>query len=197
MTTVACGRASGAPAVSGRALYGSCESCHGAAGEGNALIGAPKIAGLPRWYLIHQLQSFRSGLRGKHPDDLEGLRMRAMSQQMASEAEIEAVVDYIAAMPPVTPDRTLTAADPAAGQALYAVCQACHGPQGEGSEAVKAPPIARLDDWYIARQLRKFQAGVRGRAENDTTGLQMAAMAATVPPDQVEHIAAYVRTLAK
>jgi cytochrome c553 len=193
----ACGQATGAPAVSGAQLYGGCESCHGAVGEGNALVGAPKIAAMPAWYLTTQLQNFRSGLRGKHPDDLEGLRMRAMSLQMMSDTEVTAVVEYIAALPALRPAHTLTAADPAAGQPYYTVCLACHGPQGEGNEALKAPPIARLDDWYVARQLRKFQTGVRGRAENDITGLQMAAMAATVPPDAVEHVAAYVRTLAQ
>jgi cytochrome c553 len=194
--TGACG-ASGAAAISGQQLYGACESCHGQTGEGTALIGAPAIAGLPSWYLTTQLQNFRAGRRGKHPDDPEGLRMRAMSLQMMSDAEVTAVVGYIAALPAVAPARTLTSADPGMGQPLYAVCLNCHGPDGQGNEALKAPPIARLDDWYIARQLRKFQTGVRGRAEGDVTGLQMAAMAATVPPDSVDHLAAYVRTLGK
>lgn len=194
----ACGQASGAvPTVSGAQLYRGCESCHGVNGEGNALIGAPAIAGLPAWYLTGQLQNFRAGLRGKHPDDAEGLRMRAMSLQMMSDAEVAAVVGHVAGLPAVEPARTLSSADPAAGQQYYTVCLACHGPQGEGNEALKAPPIARLDDWYVARQIRKFQTGVRGRAENDVTGLQMSAMAATVPADAVDHVAAYVRTLAR
>ena len=54
-----------------------------------------------------------------------------------------------------------------------------------------------FEDWYVARQLRKFQTGVRGRNPEDAIGLQMSGMAMTVPPDSVDHVAAYVHGLSK
>jgi len=190
-----CQAASAEGVLPGEQLYRGCESCHGVAGEGDQAIGAPNIAGLPQWYVVRQLQHFRDGLRGKHPDDVEGLKMRPMSLQLRSEAEVEAVAGYVAGLTPVAPDSTLTDVDPATGQPFYTVCAACHGPQGQGNQDLSAPPIARLDDWYILRQLDKFKSGVRGRAGTDAPSLQMAGMAMTVPPDAVDDVAAYVGTL--
>jgi cytochrome c oxidase subunit 2 len=72
---------------------------------------------------------------------------------------------------------------------------ACHGAKGEGNEAVKAPPLAGLDDWYIAAQIRKFKAGVRGTVAGDTVGPIMQAMSLTIPPENINHLAAYAHSL--
>src|SRR5579871_3131348 len=88
--------------MAGPQLYRSCVNCHGPAGAGRADVGAPRIAGLPQWYLASQLHRFQDGLRGKHPDDYDGLRMRAMSQQMRSAAEIDAIAAYVSSLPAET-----------------------------------------------------------------------------------------------
>lgn len=189
---------SGAPAgISGAQLYGGCVSCHGPNGEGTAAIGAPRIAGMPQWYVASQLERFQTGLRGKHPDDMEGLRMRAMSRQLLSADEIRTVAEYVSGLKAVTNSATLTAANVSSGKDIYARCVPCHGPEGAGSEAVKAPPIAGQDDWYIRLQLKKFRTGVRGAAEGDALGPIMKAMASTLEPDGLDHVAAYVHSLAK
>lgn len=83
-----------------------------------------------------------------------------------------------------------------AGQTSYGVCAACHGPQGQGQQALNAPKIAGLDAWYVERQLRYFKNGVRGAAEGDTFGATMAPMMATVPDDNaIRNLAAYVESL--
>ena len=64
----------------GEELFAACKSCHGVDGYGQENIAAPAIAGLPVWYVEAQLVKFRTGVRGAHPDDFEGLRMRPMSQ---------------------------------------------------------------------------------------------------------------------
>ena len=46
---------------------------------------------------------------------------------------------------------------PAAGQALYAVCTACHGAQAEGNPALNAPKLSGQAAWYLKRQLQQFQ----------------------------------------
>lgn len=199
--SVARGQAAAPPAettsISGKDLYAACSSCHGNAGEGNVVIGAPKIAGDPAWYVASQLMRFQQGLRGKHPDDVEGLKMRAMARQMLSDAEVKAVAAYVAGLAPVRKSPTLAHADAAKGQAIYPVCASCHGLAGEGNEALNAPHIGGLEDWYVARQLRKFKTGVRGTAAGDTVGPIMAPMANTVPDDQIDNIAAYVQSLGK
>jgi cytochrome c553 len=94
VVSTGCASGSAAP-IAGADLYGACESCHGPSGEGSVEFGAPAIAGMPTWYVSSQLQRFQQGLRGKHPDDVEGLKMRAMSRQMLSEAEISAVASHV------------------------------------------------------------------------------------------------------
>ena len=190
----ACGTASGRE-VTGAEVYRACESCHGTDGGGDTVLGAPAIAGLPEWYVDSQLERFQTGLRGKHPDDVVGLRMRPMSFQVMDEAQRTAVAQYVASLPPVRNPATLTRADAAAGEPTYAMCIACHGVKGEGNEAVSAPPLAGLDDWYVALQIRKFRSGIRGSAPGDAVGPTMAAMSMAIQPEAVEDIAAYVHAL--
>ncbi|EAR07355.1 c-type cytochrome [Reinekea blandensis] len=59
----------------------------------------------------------------------------------------------------------------------YTACLACHGANGEGNPALKAPALASLNADYIVRQLNNFADGHRGTAEGDATGAQMTAFA--------------------
>ncbi len=193
-----CRPASAHTPQSGAELYTSCVSCHGKNGEGQAWLAAPAIAGLPPWYVNSALRKFRTGIRGAHPDDHEGLRMRPMSRQMANDVEIDTVSAYVAAMKPVKAPNTLTGGDATAGQAAYAVCAACHGVAGLGNEALKSPPIAGQADWYILSSLKKFKSGIRGAAPGDVTGAQMRPMAMTLADEQamknvIAHIATFNR----
>lgn len=190
----ACGTASGGEA-SGADLYRYCESCHQPDGRGDQLYGAPSIAGLPEWYVASQLERFSNGLRGRHPDDVEGLRMRPMSFQLTTESQRRAVAQYVASLPPVVNPPTLTDVDLSVGEQTYVMCIACHGEKGEGNQEVGAPPIAGLDDWYVALQIRKFRSGIRGSAPGDAIGPTMAAMSMAITPEAVDDVAAYVHSL--
>ncbi len=84
----------------------------------------------------------------------------------------------------------------AAGAAQYAVCAACHGPQGQGLQAMNAPRLAGLGGWYIEQQLENFKAGIRGAHKEDTYGRQMAPMARTLAtPEAVDNVIAHIETL--
>ncbi|MDB5941721.1 MAG: hypothetical protein JWQ13_1287, partial [Ramlibacter sp.] len=50
-------------ATSGAQGVAACAGCHGAAGEGNAQAGFPRLAGLGKQYLVHQLESYADGSR--------------------------------------------------------------------------------------------------------------------------------------
>jgi cytochrome c oxidase subunit II len=79
----------------GKRLYRTCSACHGPAGEGRPAVNAPRLAGMDDWYLVTQLENFRNGVRGRHPDDMYGSQMIDMVQFLANEQDIRDVVAYI------------------------------------------------------------------------------------------------------
>jgi cytochrome c553 len=91
MNTIAAG-----DTAAGRVTYtGICTTCHGPAADGNQALSAPPMAQQADWYLVAQLEKFRSGMRGSHPDDSTGAQMRAMSLTLADSTAIRDVVAYI------------------------------------------------------------------------------------------------------
>ena len=195
-TLAGCGASAGEGAARAPVVFAdNCGPCHGPNGQGNPSIGAPAIAGLPVWYVQAQLTKFRDGIRGAHPDDAEGLRMRPMARTLEAR-DVEAVAAFVATLPPDAPDHTLTGGSADAGKAAFGTCSACHGPEGKGTEALGAPPIAQMDDWYLARQIGKFKAGIRGTNPRDTTGATMRPMAQTLKDEQaVLDVIAHIGTL--
>lgn len=188
-------------AESGPRLYETCAACHGEQGQGNELAGAPALAGLEPWYVKAQLNKFQQGIRGTHPDDVEGLRMRPMALSLERDTElhpelVDAVVDYIATLPPADPEPSLEGGRAEKGQALYAPCTACHGPDGKGNKAQNAPALVHSNDWYMLTQLKKLKTGVRGSNPKDVTGQQMVPMAGTLADEQaMKDVIAYIETL--
>ena len=123
--------------------------------------------------------------------------MRPMSRQLRNEAEVRAVADYVARLPSLKPAPTLSG-NATAGAASWATCLACHGPQGRGQEALKAPPLAGQADWYLLAQLKKFRAGVRGSNPRDVTGATMRPMSMTLANDEaMKNVIAYVATFTR
>jgi cytochrome c oxidase subunit 2 len=181
----------------GRKLYGLCSQCHGDLGLGNEMYLAPAIAGLDQWYLLRQLEKFRSGVRGTHFDDIGGMRMRPMALTLRSQEDVEAVAAYVASLPPTKPAPTLTGGDPEKGRVFYdQVCKTCHGPDGSGIEAQNGPAINHGSDWYQLAEIRDFRAGVRGTNPKDATGMLMRPMAMTLPDEQaIRDVIAYITTL--
>ena len=171
-----------------------CLACHESKGQGRADIKAPAIAGLPSWYVEKQITNFRTGLRGKHVDDIAGMRMRPMARSIQPK-DIKAVSDYVASLKPVETKITIKG-DKVAGQASYAVCLACHGDKGQGNEALGAPSFKGADDWYLKTQLLNFKSGVRGAVEGDTGGMQMAPMAGVLADEAaIDNVITYIKSL--
>jgi cytochrome c553 len=197
LTLGGCARSSTATSISGAELFEACVPCHGAAGAGNTAIGAPAIAGLPAWYVSAQLERFQTGVRGQHGDDAEGLRMQAMSRQLRSEMETTAVARHVASLPHVASTAAIGGGDADAGRRAYLLCASCHGVTGSGFEAGKVPPLAGLDDWYVAAQIRKFKNGVRGTMPGDPFGPVMRAVAAPLSAEDINQVAAYVHALSR
>ena len=72
-----------------------CGACHGAGAEGNPLLNSPVLAGSDDWYLLAQLEAFRTGTRGSHPQDRTGKQMRAMAGVLPDEQAMRDVVAFI------------------------------------------------------------------------------------------------------
>jgi len=168
----------------GAQLFDTCVPCHGPDGGGNQLLKVPSIAGLSSWYLAEQLNKFKNGQRGFHPDDTEGLKMRPMARTLYQEGDVESVVEYLASLPAVDQPMTIQGGDAAAGQAKYAVCVACHGADGAGNEGLHAPKLTDKADWYLLIQLEKYSSGMRGAHPDDAFGQTMRAISTTLANEQ-------------
>jgi cytochrome c oxidase subunit 2 len=79
----------------GKLLYASCAACHGSKAEGVQALNGPALAGLNDWYLVTQLSNFSNGTRGSHPDDVNGVQMRAAAAVLPDASAIRDVVSYI------------------------------------------------------------------------------------------------------
>lgn len=184
------------PLARAAAHWGQCTPCHGANGEGKREQLAPPIAGLPAWYVETQLQHYKADIRGNAYDDLAGLRMRPMALSLLKEQDIKDMAAFVETLP--TPPAQVAGIDGYApnGASAFALCVACHGANGEGNPALKAPPIAGQADWYVYEQLRKFKGGLRGADPRDVTGAQMRAIALGLGDDKALHdVARYVADL--
>jgi len=86
--------------MAGKAYFAVCEACHGGRGQGNPQLSAPRLAGLPAWYVRQQLESFRTGERGADARDSLGQQMRSVvADGLSDEGAIEAVSAYVASLP--------------------------------------------------------------------------------------------------
>lgn len=174
-----------------------CLTCHGTDGQGNQGIDAPRLAGMERWYLKRQLELFRDGLRGTHPQDIPGQEMQPMAAILSDES-IEDILDWVATWEYKPAEITLTDGDASRGQTLYQTCAACHGQNAEGNQAMNAPALAGQNDWYLMNQLVNFKEGYRGDNSRDQYGSQMQMMAQTIPDQQaMKDIVSYINTLGR
>jgi len=79
----------------GEQLYNTCVACHGAQAEGQRELDAPSLRHQADWYLLTQLQKFRSGARGADPRDARGQEMAIFAKTLADQQALNDVVAYI------------------------------------------------------------------------------------------------------
>jgi cytochrome c oxidase subunit 2 len=128
-------------------------------------------------------------------EQLCGVAHFAMRGRVVVEEEAK-YQDWLAKQPTFAQTAAVAKGDPAAGQAMFAPCTACHGDQGQGNKELGAPKLAGQSGWYLARQLQSFKHGVRGTNENDTYGKQMAPMAQILADDAaINNVVAYIGSL--
>jgi cytochrome c553 len=82
----------------GKTAYVACIACHGELAQGVPAVDGPALTPLDDWYLVRQLQMFRSGVRGSHAEDKPGQQMRASVTALSDDA-IADIAAYIATLP--------------------------------------------------------------------------------------------------
>ena len=89
-----------------------------------------------------QLANYRRGLRAPHGSraDLVGLEMQPMAVAL-KDREITTFLGFLERVPKRFATPTMNG-NARRGADLYASCATCHGPEGEGNAALKAPRLA-------------------------------------------------------
>ena len=179
----------------GAAQYGVCAACHGQQGEGIAAMNAPKLAGQSEWYLKRQIMNYKNGLRGTADGDVYGQQMIGMVATLVDEQSVDNVVAHIRTFADNAPEQTISG-DVNAGAKEYRVCAYCHGKDGGGVQALNAPRLSGMSDWYIERQLHAFRDEIRGAHPQDYYGFQMGLMGQSLFDEQaLKNLVAYINTL--
>ncbi|AMO23014.1 hypothetical protein GCM10027034_45590 [Ramlibacter solisilvae] len=180
--------------AAGKALYAACAACHGANGEGNVAVNAPKLSGQGGWYLERQLRHFKQGARGTNEKDAFGKMMAPMAATLADDKAMADVVAYIASLPD-TPAAGTLKGNADNGRQRFQTCAACHGANAQGNAATNAPRLKGMSDWYLATQLKNFRTGVRGHDPQDIYGGQMALFAGMLGDDAaIADVLAYINS---
>ncbi|HET9341236.1 MAG TPA: c-type cytochrome [Casimicrobiaceae bacterium] len=168
-------------------VSGSCFLCHGVDGESSSEL-YPKLGAQHAAYLAKQLANFKSGTRRSDT-------MAPMVRDLA-EADFASLGAYFAAKPATANEVT----DPdlaTVGRYLYAhgnrwsgiaACQTCHGPGGQGTEAL--PRLAGQNALYLENQLKQFNA----RARNNDNEV-MHGIAAKLTEFETKAVAEYLSGL--
>jgi cytochrome c oxidase subunit 2 len=90
----------GGVAAKGKTSYEVCAACHGDDGKGIEELSAPRVAGIPDWYLLRQIQNFDKGIRGTHQDDIFGRQMGVIQKLLLKDDQsIKDVIAYINTLP--------------------------------------------------------------------------------------------------
>ena len=80
----------------GERMYQSiCGSCHGARAKGNEQMHAPRLNGLDDWYIRRQVNHFKQGIRGSHPQDIYGQQMVTMAGLITTDESLDNLIAYI------------------------------------------------------------------------------------------------------
>lgn len=174
---------------------GVCSGCHGEKGEGNVTLQSPKLSGQEDWYLIRSFNNYVNGVRGVSEGERWGSQMAYHVSDLPRGDLAEQLAAYIQTLPDEPAPKTISG-NVDAGKALYdQYCALCHGGEGLGVPIYQGPRLAGMTDWYMLRQMYKFQDGRRGTHGDDIYGAQMAAGMSVLETDQeMQDVIAYINT---
>ena len=129
-----------------------------------------------------------------------------MARTLKDDVDLDAVATHVVALKPVYPAYTQAGSlsgnaergNAERGKTFYGTCLACHGLEGQGNPALKAPALIHANDWYLLKQIENFRSGIRGSLATDVGGVLMRPMAMSLPNEQaIVDVVAYIETLRK
>ncbi|OAD21482.1 cytochrome C4 precursor [Candidatus Thiomargarita nelsonii] len=169
--------------LDGDALYNSkgCVACHGADAKTPIMPSYPKLAGQGKDYAVAQMKDIKSGARNNG----QTAAMKAIMGSV-SDAEMEAIAEWLASLPKEGGDATLAAN----GATLYnnKGCTACHGADAQTPIMPSYPKLAGQGKEYAVAQMKDIKSGARN---NGLTAVMKGIMA-SVSDAEMEDIAEWL-----
>ena len=162
-----------------RLFVDNCAACHGREAQGNQLVGAPNLIDAEWLWGGDDAAITTSILDGRHG---------AMPPFGAAfdRVMVRNIANYVSSLSGHTADEK----GAAIGQAQFAVCTACHGPDGKGNPSLGAPNLTD-DTWLYGSETKDIEQTIReGR-----NGV-MPAWKSRLGPDEVGAIIAWLRSRA-
>ena len=162
----------------GRMLFDdNCAACHGRAGKGNPLLGAPDLTD-GDWLYGGDGNAITASIH----DGRNGVMPPWAS---LGEANVNHLVQYVLSLSGAPHDAAMAAA----GKPLFATCAACHGADGKGNQALGAPNLTDHIWLYGGSAADIHQTIHDGRQGH------MPAWSPRLSNDQIHVLAAYVYRL--
>jgi len=168
-----------ARAIGERLFLNNCAQCHGSDGRGAK--GFPNLTDNDSLYGNGPEQIVQSIAKGRH-----GM-MPPMAQAVGGAAEVEQLAQYVLSLSGGATD----AVKAALGQSKFGVCAACHGPSGQGNQALGAPNLTDTV-WLHGGGLQSVVAMINQGKDN-----QMPAWERKLTEGQIHVLAAYVLGLSE
>ena len=145
--------------ANGEKINKNCALCHGIYGQGAPGKLSPRIAGLPKEYIIKTMKDYRDGRR------VYPLMTRTSGLKDMSESDFDDVATYLANLD-LSSDRRFSVV-PAGGSAekgkeiYWDECKVCHAKDGYGKPKKEAPPLAGQHPAYLYTAMSGFQQKAR------------------------------------
>ena len=171
----------------GETLVAECMLCH----SNKEAQRGPILHGMEMWYLMDQLEKFRSGVRGKLASNRSEYLMGVGARKIKDDFELAYVANWFSEQDPLPAIRTVQGSLEEGKEYFNQRCASCHGGSGEGNRLLNAPSLQRLEGWYFLEQMRKFRSGERGYHPQDIGGQAMAAASQEISDRNLRNVVAY------
>ena len=171
----------------GETLVAECMLCH----SNKEAQRGPILHGMEMWYLMDQLEKFRSGVRGKLASNRSEYLMGVGARKIKDDFELAYVANWFSEQDPLPAIRTVEGSLEEGKEYFNQRCASCHGGNGEGNRLLNAPSLQRLEGWYFLEQMRKFRSGERGYHPQDIGGQAMAAASQEISDRNLRNVVAY------
>lgn len=163
-----------AMAIGERLFMNNCAQCHGSDAHGSR--GFPNLTDND-WLYGGAPETIKETItNGRH-----GM-MPPMVQSVGNADDVKNVANYVLSLSNSTHDANRAAL----GKEKFAVCAACHGPEGKGNQAIGAPNLT--DNIWLHGA---GEAAIMDRINNGKSN-QMPAQGSRLTPEQIHVLASYV-----